>query len=76
MSSSLFSKIKYRKERVGFVEKGGKTYAKYTKVPRFPISKNVKYVVFCVFILAVLGLGFKLLLSEMASQAPAEEKVG
>ena len=72
MSSSLFSKIKYKKERVGVVEKDGKTYVKYVKARRFKVSENVKYVILSIFILVVLGVGIKLLLSEFASRPPVE----
>lgn len=73
MRSSFLSKIKYKKERVGVVEKDGKTYVKYVKARRFRVSKNVKYAILSGFILLVLGLGIKLLLSELASREPVEE---
>ena len=73
MSSSFIGKIKYKKERVGVVEKNGITCVKYIKARRFRISKNVQYVILSVFILVVLGLGLKLMLYELASRPPAEE---
>lgn len=73
MSSSFISKIKYRKERIGVVEKDGKTYVKYVKARRFKASKTVKHSLLIVFILGVLGVGIKLLMSELASRPPVEE---
>ncbi len=75
MSSSFLDKIKYKKERVGVVEKDGKTYIKYIKARRFRISKSVKYVFLIGFVLIVMGLGIKLLMYEFASRPPAEEAV-
>lgn len=73
MPSSFTSKIKYKKTRVGVVEKDGKTYVKYVKQSRFRMSKNMKYSVLSIFILVILGLGFKLLMSELASREPVQE---
>ena len=73
MGSSFLSKIKYKKERVGVVEKDGKTYIKYVKARRFRMSRNLKHAVLSLFILVVLGVGIKLLLSELASKEAVEE---
>lgn len=73
MDSSLIDKIKYKKERLSFVEKDGKTYIKYKKVRRFRVSKNVKYALLSFFILAILGIGIKLVISELDSREPALE---
>ena len=73
MSSSFLKRIKYKKERVGVVEKDGKTYIKYVKARRFKVSKKVQYALLSCFVLVVLGLGIKLLISELDSREPAEE---
>ena len=73
MSSSFLRKIKYKKERVGVVEKDGKTYVKYVKARRFKVSKNVKYALLGCFIMAILGLGIKLLLLELDSREQTDE---
>lgn len=73
MKLPFFNKLKYRKERVGVVEKNGKTYVKYMKVRRFKISKTVKYSLLIVSLLAVLGVGIKLLMSDLASRPPVDE---
>lgn len=73
MASDFLGKIKYKKERVGVVQKDGKTYLKYKKASRFRVSKNVKYALLSAFILFVLGLGISLLMSELDSGPPAEE---
>ena len=73
MSSSFISKLKYKKERVGIVEKDGKTYVKYVKARRFSISRNVKYVLICFFILSIFAVGIKILLSELSSREPSLE---
>lgn len=73
MASDFLSKIKYKKERVGVVQKDGKTYVKYVKARRFRMSKNVKYALLSAFILIVLGLGVVMLMSELNSRPPAEE---
>lgn len=72
MSSSFVNKIKYKKERVGVVEKGGKTYVKYVKARRFKLSKDIKYGILSVFILLFFCVGIKLLLSELASRPTPE----
>lgn len=72
MKSSFFGKIKYRKERVGVVEKDGKTYIKYIKARRFRLSNNAKLWLLGVFIILILGLSIKLLMSELDFRAPAE----
>lgn len=72
MGSYFVSKIKYKKERVGVVEKDGKIYIKYVKARRFQISKNAKYAILSGFILLVLGFGIRLLMLEMESRAPVE----
>ncbi|MDO8805712.1 MAG: hypothetical protein Q7R35_14930 [Elusimicrobiota bacterium] len=73
MNSSLLGKIKYKKERLGVVEKNGKTYVKYAKVRRFKLSRTSIYIFVSVFILVVFGLGLKLLLSELYSRDPIVE---
>ena len=73
MNLSFIDTVKYKKERVGLVEKNGKTCVKYRNVSRFRIGNNIKYIVLIVFILAVLGVGIKLLLSEMASRPSTDE---
>jgi len=75
MRSSFLNKIKYKKERVGVVEKDGKTYVKYIKTSRFVVSGRVKYAIIGVFVLVVLGLGIKLLMSELSSMPPVEAAV-
>ncbi|MDP2865110.1 MAG: hypothetical protein Q8O90_02590 [Elusimicrobiota bacterium] len=74
MSASFFSKLMYKRERVGFVEKDGKTYVKYLKVRRFIISKDIRSAtVFVGFVLIVFAAGIKMLLTEVASHTPTEE---
>jgi len=73
MIFSLLKKVIYRKKRIGIVQKNGKAYVKYTKVHRFEISKTVQHVILIVFILTILGLGFKLIRSEMVADAPVVE---
>lgn len=73
MSSSFLDKIKYKKKQLGVVEKNGKSYVKYVKARRFKISTNIKYTVLSVFILVILGLGIKILMSELSAREPAEE---
>ena len=75
MNTSFFNRIKYVKERVGVVEKDGKTYVKYIKVHRFRISSGFKYAILWIFMLVVLGLGIRFLMSSLASSEPAEETV-
>lgn len=43
MNSSFLDKIRYKKERVGIVEKNGKTYVKYLKARRFKVHRNIKF---------------------------------
>lgn len=71
MSSSFISKIVYKKERVGVVEKDGKTYVKYVKARRFRLDKNVKYAILSIFLLGLLSITIKLLMSELESRGPA-----
>lgn len=73
MSSSFLKKIIYKKERVGVVEKDGKTYVKYVKARRFRINKNLRDAVISGFILLVLGMGIRLLMSELNSRQPPDE---
>ena len=73
MSSSFLDKLKYKKERVGVVVRGGKTYTKYVKARRFRLSSGFKYAVLWVFLLVVLGLGIRFLMSKLDSGAPAPE---
>jgi len=73
-SSSFLSRIIYKKDRVGVVVKDGKTYVKYTKARRFKISTNVKCVIFSVFMLFVLGLSLKMLMSVLNSAQSAVEE--
>lgn len=73
MPSSFISKIIYKKERVGVVEKNGKTYVKYIKARRFNLSKNAKYSFLIVFILLILGAVIKLLMIELASRPQIDE---
>ena len=68
MGSSFISKIKYKKELVGFVKKDGKTYAKYVKARRFRLSSNLKYAVLGVFVMVVLGLGIKFMIAVDAGE--------
>lgn len=75
MSPSFLSRIRYKRERVGIVEKEGKTYVKYIKARRFRVNRTVKHAVLGGFIFLVLALGIKLLISEFASRQPPEETV-
>ena len=62
MSLSLLDNIRYKHERVGLVQKDGKTYVKYRKIPRFKkLAKNSESFIFGAIILLVLGLGIKVL---------------
>ena len=65
MLSRVFRRIKYRKERVGLVQKNGKTYVKYAKVRRFKLSRDVEYTGFAFLIFGVLGIGVVLLAYEI-----------
>lgn len=73
MATSILSKILYKKQRVGMVQRDGKVYVKYVKEWRFRLSRNAKYLILTFFIVAISGLGFKLLLSEIASTTPSVE---
>lgn len=70
---TFVDELKYRKERVGVVKKDGKTYVKYVKTRRFNVSNKVKHLLLGGFVLFVLGLGIKLLISELASGSPEDE---
>lgn len=70
MSSSFIRKIIYKKERVGIVQKDGKTYVKYVKARRFKVSKNIKYSLLGVLLLGFLSLVAKLLMTELESREP------
>ena len=61
---------------MGVVEKNGKVYIKYVKAPRFKVSKDVKYAILSVIILVALGVGIKLLISELASMPQLETSGG
>lgn len=73
MNSSFLDKIRYKKERVGIVEKNGKAYVKYLKARRFKVHSNIKFAIVIGIVLLVFELGIKLLISELASRPPAEE---
>ena len=61
----MFDKIRYKKERVGLVQKNGKTYVKYVKVRRFKISDTAIHVCLIIGLVAVLGVAAKLLMAEL-----------
>jgi hypothetical protein len=63
MIATLLDKVKYKKVRVGLVQRNGKTYIKYRKVPRYKVSQGLKKAILSVFILAALGFSLKFLLS-------------
>lgn len=65
MLSQIYRWIKYRKERVGLVQKNGKTYVKYSKVRRFKLSRDAEYTWFTLLILGILGMGAVLLMYEV-----------
>lgn len=72
MSSSIISKLKYKKERVGLVERDGKTYVKYVKARRFRVSSGFKRAVLWIFLLVVLGLVIRYLMSSLCEMNPTE----
>ena len=73
MSSSFLDKIIYKQERLGVVQKDGKTYVKYKKARRFRLSGGFKYAVLWFFVLVALGLGVRFLMSYLAAREPAPE---